>query len=398
MRLARRLGRLALAVGVAAGVLGGVGADVASAAAATPFPACLTDNDQGVPAERLKALARGFNIPSWLDRPDGRGPERMVLRHLSILGMTHVRLPVRGELVMAHFSDAATIERHLGQLRRAIDILVSEGYAVSVDLHPGGPFADLYASDRAAAATAVEDAWTRMAPVLGEFSPGKVFAEVLNEPVTSRSVWAEDLPRFVAHIRALLPQTTIIASPYGPQRPEELLGMTPFEDPNVVYAVHFYDPMPFTHQGLTWSSEADPLRHLAGVPFPASKSDPKVRRMILDLRANGHAASSRLLDGALNREWTVHSADRLFDALRDWSTTHKRSVIVNEFGVLRFVAKPDDRARWLAAVVTAAETRACAGWTHWDYADGFGLLDPATGLPDPVVMEALFAPAKVIGD
>ncbi|ODN71380.1 glycoside hydrolase family 5 protein [Methylobrevis pamukkalensis] len=387
--------RPALAMRLAALALAGLLAGTSPGMAAGAFPGCLTDRDLGVAPERLGALARGFNLPGWLDRPDGIPPERSVLRHLRILGMTHIRLPVTGELVMAKFSDEGTITRHLTHLRAALDLLLDEGFAVSVDLHPGSHFAELYRDDSEAGALAVEDAWTRMAAVVAGYPKDRVFAEVLNEPVTTQDVWAEHLPRFLAHLRALLPETTLIAQPYGPQRPEVLLGMTPFDDPNIVYAVHFYDPMVFTHQGLTWSTDADPLTHLKGVPFPARRLDPKIRQMIVDLRAEGRASSAAVLDSALARDWNAQSADRLFDALRTWSDTNRRAVILNEFGVLRFEAAPDDRARWLAAVVTAAEARGCAAWTHWDYADGFGLLDPGTGLPDDLVMRALLDPGSI---
>jgi endoglucanase len=39
-------------------------------------------------------------------------------------------------------------------------------------------------------------------------------------------------------------------------------------------------------------------------------------------------------------------------------------------------------------VVGFAE-RHCWGWAHWEYAQGFGLLDAKTGQPDANVMRAL---------
>ncbi|SON54808.1 Endoglucanase 3 precursor [Hartmannibacter diazotrophicus] len=393
----RPVQRLAAAAFLSLLGLGGLAGGM-PASAAEGFPACLAERSGGVAADRVQALARGFNIPSWMDRPDGKTPSRTVLRHLRLLGMTHVRLPVRGELVMARFMDPTAVAAQLSALRGALSLLLDEGYAVSVDLHPGGPFADLYKSDPEAAAKAVENAWDNLASVITQFPPDRIFAEVLNEPVTDEDTWRVHLPRFLAHMRALMPETTLIAEPYGPQRPEVLLGMKPVDDPNVVYAVHFYDPMAFTHQGLTWSTDADPLTHLKNVPFPASKTDPAIRQLLIDLRAEGHAASSRFLDSSLSRDWTPHSADRLFEAVADWSAKNNRVVILNEFGVLRFAAQPDDRARWLASVVTAAEDKGCVGWTHWDFADGFGLLDPSTGLPDPLVMKALFEPEALLSD
>ena len=78
--------------------------------------------------------------------------------------------------------------------------------------------------------------------------------------------------------------------------------------------------------------------------------------------------------------------------MADWSQRTGQPVIVNEFGTLSFVAPRESRLAWLAAVGRQAEAH-CIGWTHWDFQDGFGLMDPETGLPDRGVVDAL-APAE----
>ena len=76
-----------------------------------------------------------------------------------------------------------------------------------------------------------------------------------------------------------------------------------------------------------------------------------------------------------------------FDMMADWSIKHARPVIVNEFGVLSYHAPRQARLDWLAAVRRQAEKR-CLGWAHWGFQDGFGLMDPETGMPDPGIMQA----------
>ena len=77
-----------------------------------------------------------------------------------------------------------------------------------------------------------------------------------------------------------------------------------------------------------------------------------------------------------------------FGMMAAWSERHGRPVIVNEFGALTFVAPRASRLRWLAAVSRQADAH-CIGWTHWDFQDGFGLMDPDTGMPDKRVVDAL---------
>ena len=160
-------------------------------------------------------------------------------------------------------------------------------------------------------------------------------------------------------------------------------------DLNVVYAVHFYDPLVFTHQGLDWAGD-DPLRHLDGVPFPAKITDPAVARMIKRLQTEGHAESAIRLKAALELPWTEPRIDQEFAGAAAWASRHRRPVILNEFGVLQGKAGGMDRLRWLGAVRAAAE-RHCVGWAHWEYADGFGFVQRVDGreVPDPAVVDAL---------
>jgi endoglucanase len=74
-----------------------------------------------------------------------------------------------------------------------------------------------------------------------------------------------------------------------------------------------------------------------------------------------------------------------------WQQRFSRPIIINEFGVLKSQAPRESRLRWLAAVVAYANQH-CWGWTHWELAQGFGLVDDRTGRADPGVMRALLGP------
>ena len=53
-----------------------------------------------------------------------------------------------------------------------------------------------------------------------------------------------------------------------------MIDSKPFDDPNIIYTFHYYDPFIFTHQGATWSAKG--LPELKGVPFPADGREIKV--------------------------------------------------------------------------------------------------------------------------
>ena len=196
-------------------------------------------------------------------------------------------------------------------------------------------------------------------------------------------------------MRRLAPRHTLVLGPAQDQRIEALEALTPVADANVVYAIHFYDPMAFSHQGLDWSSPEDPLSHFRGVPFPSSPTHPAVVALHERLVREGWKAAAASLREQLADAWNEAEIDRTFARAEAWSRRHGRAVIVNEFGVLSWQAPPADRARWLAATVRSAE-RHCIGWVHWDFADGFGFMRrDADGhvMPDAAIIDALL-PAR----
>lgn len=356
--------------------------------------ACRAARESGVPRARLEALARGFNLTSWLDSSEPRRPDGGTLRALFRQGFTHVRLPVTLESISEDFRPKAAVRTQRAELDRALDLLLGIGFAVSVDLHPGGDFNRLHKADPKRGLALLEGLWTDLAGHLRGRPAERLFFEVLNEPEIEPTLWNEQAVRLAELIRRIAPDHTIVVGPAYFQRIEALEAFKPVPDRNVAYAVHYYEPMAFTHQGMTWASDAEPLKHLSGVPFPLSMSDPAVQDLYARLLRQGRAQSARELmkqAGAAPSERTIAAH---FERLAAWMARERRPVIVNEFGVLGFEAPRQDRVRWLAAVRRAAE-RVCIGWTHWEYADGFGFVKrEADGreTPDSAVLEALIAP------
>src|SRR5262249_30700871 len=114
-------------------------------------------------------------------------------------------------------------------------------------------------------------------------------------------------------------------------------------------------------------------RHLAAVPYP-SRPD------------NVAPIASGLSDNVSRLRMTRHGYEQWNQAriraeiqqVADWATQRNVRVICNEFGVYRRAAPAIDRVRWIADVRTAFEMHGI-GWTMWDYAGGFGLVDKQSG-------------------
>jgi endoglucanase len=386
-----RRGWVAAGIGILGLVLAEHPAGAQQQASRPEPPFCGSLPSSTVPSGRLAVLARGFNLTGWLDGAAIRRPEHAVLVSLRRRGFTHIRLPVTPERLMEVFSEPREVARQAAELDVAIDTLIAIGFGVSLDLHPGDRLSRLHVADPGRAFELIRTLWASLARRYAGRATDHLFFEVLNEPSVDRKIWDDQGPRLIEAIRREAPDHTIIYGPANFQRIDALVELAPLSQPNVVYAVHFYDPMVFTHQGLDWSD--DPLRHLQAVPFPARLSDPAVVGLLEKLDRDGKGAAAALVRRQLGEPWDGERIAAAFASAAAWAKWHQRPVIVNEFGVLGWKAAVEDRVRWLAAVRRSAE-RHCIGWTHWEYADGFGFVRRIGGkeLPDETLVGALLGP------
>jgi endoglucanase len=359
------------ALAIAAALIGGWQGPAAACPALQP----------GVPPARLAALARGFNADGWINGAQPP-PPLALLASLRKAGMSHVRLPVPAEQVMQRFASAPERAARLGMVDAALKTLLGLGYAVSVDLHPGEKFNALHKADAAASMQAMQDAWSALADVIKPFPADRVFAELLNEPDLEAGRWQTEADTLSAFVRRLLPQTTLIVGPINWQRADSLPDFRPLADPNVVYAIHFYDPMAFTHQAH-WDAN-DPLHDIRDLPYPVRVDDPAVQALKQRLSDTGKTRALTVLQGAL----AGNTIGKWLAPAVAWQKSYQRPLIINEFGVLKAGAPRESRLRWLADVTDYARQQ-CWGWTHWELSQGFGFADAASGRIDMEALKAL---------
>jgi aryl-phospho-beta-D-glucosidase BglC (GH1 family) len=206
---------------------------------------------------------------------------------------------------------------------------------------------------------------------LSHLPPEKILFETANEPTyTNAGDWKAVEAKLTAAIRANAPDHTILASvnladSTGWSILGGLNGYTPLADANVIYSVHSYEPMAFTHQGAWW------LDYFAGfknVPFPAyaakveaavAASDPSLAADIRNYAYNGNVAALK-----------AH-----FAQLGDWAAQWGVPLAINEFGAIdaAWLADPD-RLLYLSTASAAAE-RAGMGWGVWEAVGAFAIFD-----------------------
>ena len=361
-------------------------------------------------APAIENFRRGINLSHWYAQsPVGTYEEDRLASYVTEadaklvadMGFDHVRLTLDDAVLFDPENPGELKVDALDKFRERMQMFLDAGVNVVVDLHPDPDYkTDLREADHAEAF--VKD-WAALAAALSDTVPARVWLEVLNEPhPIDGAEWRALQGEALAAIRAAAPEHTVVVSAgawspaaglYGAGGDEDFEvadadGFEPYDDPNVVYTFHFYDPHIWTHQSASWGWEV--ARRVADLPWPADPADagaiverstqPGDDEAVEQVR---HYVES----GRGTREWATDK----FDRVAAWQKRHGGvPVYVGEFGAYTKTTPPQDRLAWTEFVVNEFEDRGW-GWAMWDYAGGFrvALGEPSDREPDPAMVEAL---------
>ncbi len=347
---------------------------------------------------RLDRLQRGININNWFGQPynarygDGvRGTfsdEHITafitdhdLTSLRDAGFDHVRLALEPVYLMDVETGDLDMDA-ISLMDREVQRILDHDLAVIIDAHPkirSSWFRGL--RDSPMHMDRLVHWWEQLGAHLHETTdPELVFIELLNEPGGQgfyNQRWDDYQDRLITAVRAVAPDHTLIANDGGYQLVDHTIEHVPHPDRNVIYAVHYYKPSQFTHQGAPWMRDwYQPLRN---VPWPlnAESLDEALANV-----ADGHEhaeAGRRALRGAVQQG--VGTRQQMADdmqALAEWSQRVERPVIINEFGVFTRFAPHDSRVRWIDELTDLMAEHGF-GWSHWDYQGSLGFAEGEPG-------------------
>jgi endoglucanase len=341
---------------------------------------------------RAGNLRHGINLSEWFAQvydPKGYTKEhfdnwttQQDIALVKATGFDHVRLSVNPAPMFrqGHANDISA--EYLGYLDAAVKMILDQGLAVIIDIHPESDFKAKLVND--AFVEQFADYWRALAHHYSNSDPDRVFFEILNEPeISDRYRWYGIQAKLAAAIREGAPEHTIIAAGARYSSNDELLFLDPLADPNVIYNFHFYEPHVFTHQGATWGVNFWHFER--NLPYPSSpESAGKVASQIPD-------ATNRMVILRYGMErWDAVRIGMEIGQVADWAKRWNVPVTCNEFGAFRKYSAPEDRAAWIHDVRTTLEQDGM-GWTMWDYSGGFGVVTKADGkaTPDEVTVHAL---------
>jgi len=342
---------------------------------------------------RAAHLRHGINASEWFAQVwDKRGYTKEHFQTwttaddvalMKSMGFDHVRLSVNPQPMMQNHRPDEIPAEYFGYLDAAVKMILDQGMAVVIDVHPESDFKSRLAKDDSFVQE-FADYWRALARHYSAWDQERVFFEILNEPeMSDRYRWYGVQAKLATAIREGAPQHTIIAAGARWSDDDELVFLEPLRDGNVIYNFHFYDPHIFTHQGATWGAYF--WHWVKGLHYPSSpETATKTAAAVPD--AMDRMAVIRYGED----HWDAARIDSEISQVADWAKRRGVPVVCNEFGVFREYADPHDREAWIHDVRTALE-RQGIGWAMWDYSGSFGVVTKKDGRsePDKITLRAL---------
>lgn len=291
------------------------------------------------PAVQVAGMHRGVNVVAWA--PPWIDPARpqFAVRHFGLIkraGFDSVQLLLTpfSQMDREDRLDPAWLEKLDGLVKAAL----GEGLTVVLLEHD-----DARCGVDAAACRGKIDAFWRQIGVHYKNAPPQVLFEILNEPnnAFTPARWNAELRKTLAVIRETNPARNVVVGPGGMDGVEEASVLDlPAEDRHLIAVVHYFAPLPFTHQGASWVKATE---HLSGVRW-GSKAD--------------HATLAKDFG-----DFTV------------WGKEHHRPVMLGSFGAYD-KAPPLDRLNWISSVARQAEASGLP-WVYWQFDYDFNVYDVA---------------------
>lgn len=192
-----------------------------------------------------------------------------------------------------------------------------------------------------------------------------IMYEVLNEPHgIDDAIWNAIQQKAIDAIRSKDTKHTIVIGPASWNSYLNLDKMPVYNDPNLIYTFHFYEPFSFTHQGAGWNTPN--MSTLKGVPYPYDAS------RMPECPAN---LKGTWVEDALKRYPLQGNAEYIksqLDIAINFMKSRHVKIFCGEFGALMYNSDNADRVKIYNDTKTYMEANGIA-WTSWDYTGSFGL-------------------------
>ncbi|MDP9835400.1 hypothetical protein J2T09_000141 [Neorhizobium huautlense] len=357
------------------------------------------------------------SVEQWLsgDRKITDWPKGDPFEAIRALGFDFVRLSVDpGPLV----ADPAQRKQTLALLSKNVRRLTDAGLKVVFDLHgvsqvPAYSMKMIYDGADSDGVARYRDMVKSVAAMLVEIGTDKVALEPYNEPAyypcdaSGTDDWQRIMTGTVEDIRSVSTELTIVATGACGGGITGLVHIDPtFDDRNILYSFHMYEPLSFTHQ-----QPEEKEGFLSGLPWPARSGSPQT--VIEGLRAHMTSAGLSMdqQDEAIGeirkpiadyfkKGWNEAILKARLDEVVAWGQKHGIApdrLFMGEFGAIRITddgrmgSYDADRLYYLKTVRETAERHGIA-WSIWEYSNPHGMtvIQPkGKAVPDDDLLQAI---------
>ncbi len=333
----------------------------------------------------MERLSHGLNISSWWTQPES--VEDMVSRvreddldKIQQAGFDHVRIALDPYSLWDGGMPVILNKKKVAAFIKCLDQVLDHGLAAIVTVTPGVRFGPIL--PKTAPFDRYRSFLLALAGAMRDTDPDRVFLEVLDVTAVGKAQeWHDEMTDAIEWVRPMMPKHTLII----PGRRDVAIDsaeLEPLADRDVIYAFHFSDPFPFTHQG--YAALAGPVRFLKNVPYPSSPTN--VAPLLPDL--DNDQSKKTLHDYGKDR-WDADSLEKALKGAAEWARDHKVRLLCDEFGVT--AAAPKDARKQYLKDVVAAFAHQHVGWTLDDFSGTFSVANgsPGSKVFDPDVVQAL---------
>jgi endoglucanase len=299
--------------------------------------------------EQNRRLGRGVNIigydPIWRSRDQARFQEKH-FRLLKEAGFQSVRINLHPFRHMDAAKGWALRPAWFETLDWAVSNATAQGLMVILDFHEFNRMAE----DPEGMKPQFLAFWKQVSAHFAD-APDSVLFEILNEPnrKLTPEMWNGYLREALQIIREKNPTRTVIVGPAFWNSMDRLEQLDlPKEDRHLIVTVHYYKPMPFTHQGAPWTDHKDK----SGIEWGTEAE----RKAVRDDFAKADA----------------------------WAKRENRPIFLGEFGAYD-KADMAARVRYTDFVARTAESLGWS-WAYWQFDSDFLLWDmKADKWVDPIL-------------
>jgi len=299
-----------------------------------------------------KGFYKGVNLGGWLSQCDYSEDRlnnfitEVDFKKVSAWGIDHVRIPV--DYNIFENDDGSYKEDGFSRLERAFGFCRKYGLNAVLDLHKTAGFSfDNYGESESGFFESSElqerfyRLWEEFAKRFGTLSNMIAF-ELLNE-VTDKDFideWNRISNECIKRIRVYAPDTLILVGSYWNNSAEAVKDLLPPHDDKVIYNMHCYDPIKFTHQGAYWT---DMVNQSERFSFEESEISP------------------------------IYFEERFLSAIEK-AKENNTELYCGEYGVID-ICSPEDTVKWYKCINSVFEKYGIARCA-WSYKEmDFGLSD-----------------------